>query len=119
MQNDQLLQQLADIVGAANVSASAVDRITHSFDATQRQCLPDVVVHPGNAEEISRIVRLANAQRIPLLPRGAGSGFTGGSLPVHGGIVLALTRMNRILEIDVDNLIAVVEPGVVTGRLQK
>ncbi len=119
MQNDQLLQQLADIVGAANVSASAVDRITHSFDATQRQCLPDVVVHPGNAEEISRIVRLANAQRIPLLPRGAGSGFTGGSLPVHGGIVLVLTRMNRILEIDVDNLIAVVEPGVVTGRLQK
>jgi len=117
--NDQLVQQLADIVGVGNVSASTVDRITHSFDATQRQCLPDVVVHAGNAEEISRIVRLANARRIPILPRGAGSGFTGGSVPIHGGIVLVLTRMNRILEIDVDNLIAVVEPGVVTGRLQK
>jgi glycolate oxidase len=117
--NDQLVQQLADIVGVGNVSASTVDRITHSFDATQRQCLPDVVVHPGAADEISRIVRLANARRIPILPRGAGSGFTGGSLPIHGGIVLVLTRMNRILEIDVDNLIAVVEPGVVTGRLQK
>ena len=83
--NDQLVQQLADIVGVGNVSASTVDRITHSFDATQRQCLPDVVVHAGNAEEISRIVRLANARRIPILPRGAGSGFTGGSVPIHGG----------------------------------
>ena len=116
---DQLLAKLADIVGPDNVSSETVDRITHSFDATQRQCLPDLVVHPANTDEISRIVRLANAENIPLLPRGAGSGFTGGSLPILGGIVLVLTRMNRILEIDTDNLIAVVEPGVVTGRLQK
>jgi glycolate oxidase len=119
MQTEHLLRQLADIVGATHVSASTVDRITHSFDATQRQCLPDVVVHPSRVEEVSQIVRLANAERIPILPRGAGSGFTGGSLPVRGGIVLVLTRMNRILEIDTDNLIAVVEPGVITGHLQK
>jgi glycolate oxidase len=118
MYDQRILEQLTAIVGAGNVSSSTVDRITHSFDATQQQALPDVVVHPANAEEISRIVRLANAENMPLLPRGAGSGFTGGSLPIRGGIVLVLTRMNRILEIDTDNLIAVVEPGVVTGRLQ-
>jgi glycolate oxidase len=118
MPNEQLVRQLVKIVGNNNVSTSTVDRITHSFDATQRQFMPDVVVHPGSTEEISRIVRLANSERIPILPRGAGSGFTGGSLPIHGGIVLVLTRMNRILEIDTDNLIAVVEPGVVTGVLQ-
>nr|WP_245590194.1 FAD-linked oxidase C-terminal domain-containing protein [Desulfobulbus elongatus] len=119
MPAEHILHRLADIVGPEHVSVATVDRITHSFDATQRQCLPDVVVHPGDTGEISRIVRLANEERIPILPRGAGSGFTGGSLPVRGGIVLVLTRMNRILEIDTDNLIAVVEPGVVTGRLQR
>jgi glycolate oxidase len=119
MNSEQLVIALAAIVGQGNVSTSTVDRITHSFDATQRQCLPDVVVYPASAEEICRIVCLANETRIPILPRGAGSGFTGGSLPIHGGIVLVLTRMNRILEIDVDNLVAVVEPGVVTGRLQR
>nr|WP_321468347.1 FAD-linked oxidase C-terminal domain-containing protein [uncultured Desulfobulbus sp.] len=119
MLSETILSQLEAIVGSANISARTVDRITHSFDATQRRCLPDVVVHPATTEEISRIVRLADQERIPLLPRGAGSGFTGGSLPVHGGIVLVLTRMNRILEIDTDNLIAVVEPGVVTGDLQR
>lgn len=119
MLSDHILGQLTAIVGDAHVSAATVDRITHSFDATQRQCLPDVVVHPASADEISRIVRLANRERIAIVPRGAGSGFTGGSLPVQGGIALVLTRMNRIIEIDPDNLIAVVEPGVVTARLQR
>ncbi|MDD2465461.1 MAG: FAD-linked oxidase C-terminal domain-containing protein [Desulfobulbus sp.] len=119
MLSEEIVQQLVKIAGEDNVSCRTVDRITHSFDATQRQCLPDVVVHARSTEEISRIVRLADREKIPLLPRGAGSGFTGGSLPIHGGIVLVLTQMNRILEIDTDNLIAVVEPGVVTGDLQR
>ena len=119
MPNNQILQLLKDIVGADNVSSSIADRLTHSFDATQQQFLPDIVVHAGTADEVSRIVRLANTERIPILPRGAGSGFTGGSLPIKGGIVLVLTRMNHILEIDTENLIAIVEPGVVTGRLQQ
>ncbi len=119
MLNDRILQNLKDIVGAENVSNLKTDRITHSFDATQHQFLPEVVVHAVTSDQVSRIVRLANAEMIPILPRGAGSGFTGGSLPIKGGIVLVLTRMNRILEIDIDNLIAVVEPGVITGRLQK
>jgi glycolate oxidase len=119
MLSDQIVQTLVGIVGAENVSISSVDRITHSFDATQQQFLPEVVVHATTSDQVSRIVRLANAEKIPILPRGAGSGFTGGSLAVKGGIVLVLTRMNRILEIDIDNLIAIVEPGVITARLQK
>lgn len=113
-----IFQQVTEIVGKEHVSVETVDRITYSFDATQRQCLPDIVAHPGSTEEISQLVRLANQEKVPVLPRGAGSGFTGGSLPIHGGMVLVLTRLNRILEIDTNNLIAVVEPGVVTAKLQ-
>ena len=119
MLNDDILKRLEKIVGTDHVSWQKVDLITHSFDATQRQCLPDVVVHPATTQEISQIVKLANEEKIPILPRGAGSGFTGGSLPIHGGIVLVLTRMNRILEIDTDNLVAVIEPGVITAHLQR
>lgn len=119
MLSTSLIDRLREIVGPANLSTSTVDRITHSFDATQRRFLPEVVIHPGSTEEISRIVQLANEEKIPLLPRGAGSGFSGGSLPIHGGMVLVLTRMNRILEIDADNLVSVVEPGVITADLQR
>jgi glycolate oxidase len=80
--------------------------------------LPDVVVHPGSTEEIAAILKLANARQIPVFPRGAGSGFTGGALPKGGGIVLVVTRLNRILRIDTENLIAEVEPGVVTEQFQ-
>lgn len=117
--NEAHLRALRDIVGAEHVTTSHAALLTHSFDATQRQYLPEVVVHPGSTEEVAAIVRLAAQHRLPLLPRGAGSGFTGGSAPVQGGIVVVLTRMNRIVEIDSDNLVAVVEPGVVTARLQE
>ena len=119
MINKLLINQLQQLVGAANITTSTVDRLTHCFDATQRRFLPEVVIHPGTTEEVSRIVQLANEARIPILARGAGSGFSGGSLPIHGGIVLVMTRMNRILEIDADNLVAVVEPGVITADLQR
>lgn len=114
-----IVTALEAIVGAENVSTTSVDRLTHSYDATQKQFLPEVVVYAETTEQVRDIVRLAATHKIPVLPRGAGSGFTGGSLPVKGGIVLVLTRMNRILEIDGDNLTAVVEPGVVTADLQR
>lgn len=113
------IEALKDIVGENNISTAATDRITHSYDATQQEFLPEVVIYAETTEQVRDIVRLANDKKIPVLPRGAGSGFTGGSLPVQGGIVLVLTRMNRIVKIDTDNLIAVVEPGVVTADLQK
>jgi glycolate oxidase len=76
-----------------------------------------VVVKPIDAEEMSAIMRLANHERIPVTPRGAGSGLSGGAVPAHGGIVLSVERMNRILEIDRENLVVVVEPGVVTNEI--
>jgi len=114
----RVVRILEDIAGKKNVSTALSDRLTHSYDATQQKYLPDVVVYAETTEQVSRIVKRANEERIPVLPRGAGSGFTGGTLPVSGGIVLVLTRMNKILEIDTENLMAVVEPGVVTAELQ-
>jgi glycolate oxidase len=94
-------------------------RICYSFDATGKQYLPDAVVYPVNAEEVRQTVLLANLHRFPVVPRGAGSGFSGGSLPVRGGVVLSTERMDRIVSIDTENLYAVVEPGVVTGTLKE
>jgi len=115
----KILQLLRAVVGKENVYTDKSDKITHSYDATQKSYLPDVVVYAESAGQVSEIVKLANSHLIPILARGAGSGFTGGSLPVQGGIVLVLTKMDRILSIDADNLIAVVEPGVVTSELQR
>jgi glycolate oxidase len=119
MIDTKIIQELREILGEENVSSALADKITHSYDATQKRYLPDVVVHAESAEQVRQVVQLANTKKIPVLPRGAGSGFTGGSLPVEGGIVLVLTGMSRILEIDTENLIAVVEPGVITAELQK
>lgn len=79
--------------------------------------LPEVVVKPESREQVSRLMELANKHRIPVTPRGAGSGLAGAAVPLHGGIVLSLERMNKILEIDKVNRVAVVEPGVVTNEL--
>ena len=116
---EQTIIELQAIVGPDNVATDKAARICYSYDATQQSFLPEVVVHPGSTEEISRIVKLANRERIPVFPRGAGSGFTGGSLPTLGGIVLCTERLDRILEIDEENLVATVEPGVVTEQFQK
>lgn len=78
---------------------------------------PEVVVRPESAAEIAEIMRLANRERIPVTPRGGGSGLSGGAVPIHGGIVLFTDRMNRILEVDPDNMVVVVEPGVVTNDI--
>ncbi|MBQ6668653.1 MAG: FAD-binding protein [Deltaproteobacteria bacterium] len=114
-----ILQQLQQIVGADYLTTEPADLTCYAFDATQRRYLPDVVIYPHNAAEIAEILKLANTHRIPVVPRGSGSGFSGGSLPIEGGIELVLRRMDRILEIDEDNMIAVVEPGVVTETFQK
>ncbi len=119
MLNTEFIAKLQQIVGSEQVSTNQADLICYSYDATQKQFLPDVVVHPANAGEVSAIMKLANEYRIPVFPRGAGSGFTGGSLPVGGGIVLVMTRLDKILEIDEENLVATVEPGVVTEDFQK
>ena len=116
---EEIVKELFEIVGESNVSTENADKITHSYDATQKRYLPDAVVYASTVEEVSKVVKAANKWKIPLLPRGAGSGFTGGTLPIKGGIVLVLTKMDKILDIDVDNLVAKVESGVVTAELQR
>lgn len=114
----RILAELRKIAGNINVATEPQDLVCYSYDATQMEYLPDAIVFPANAAEVSAILRLANRERLAVFPRGAGSGFSGGSLPKGGGIVLVTTRMNKILSIDTDNLVAVVEPGVITGDLQ-
>ena len=118
MLESRILKALIAIVGKDQVASEPADLLCYSYDATQQSFLPEVVVHPATAAEIAAIIKLANAERIPVFPRGAGSGFSGGSLPTKGGIVLTTERMDRILQIDEENLIAVVEPGVVTEQFQ-
>ena len=118
MLDARILEKLREIVGPENVATDVQDMICYGYDATQMEFLPDCVVHPDGATEVSQILALANREGFPVFPRGAGSGFTGGALPKGGGVVLVTTRMNRILRIDTDNLVAEVEPGVVTENFQ-
>ncbi|QEM66952.1 FAD-binding protein [Geobacter sp. FeAm09] len=119
MLDSRILGELAAIVGTDNVLTEKQDMLCYSYDATQMEFLPAAVVHPANAQEVSAVLKLANREGFPVFPRGAGSGFSGGALPKAGGIVLVTTRMNRILRIDTENLIAEVEPGVVTELFQQ
>ncbi|MGM0425027.1 MAG: FAD-binding oxidoreductase, partial [Thermodesulfobacteriota bacterium] len=111
--------RLINILGEDNFADNQEELIAYSFDATKRQALPEAVVFPSTVEQVAQVLALANQERIPVVPRGAGSGMSGGSVPVHGGIVLVLQGFDRILELDADNLVAVVQPGVVTQKLQQ
>jgi glycolate oxidase len=91
----------------------------YSYDATRMTSLPWAVARPAEAREVSQILQLANRERFPVVPRGAGTGMSGGSVPVQGGVVLSFERMNRIVGIDGETMTAVVEPGVITGDLQR
>lgn len=115
----RIIAELQQIVGARHVLHTPQDLVCYAFDATWHKGQPEVVVLPASTDQVSRILQLANRERIPVTPRGAGTGLSGGALAVRGGIQLSLTRMNRILEVDTRNLLAVVEPGVITEHLQQ
>jgi len=114
-----ILKKIREIVGLDNLVVNAEELSCYSFDATGKMSMPEAVVFPQTVEQISAIMLLANEFCFPVVPRGAGTGMSGGAIPVEGGVVLATSKMNRILEIDADNMICVVEPGVITGDLQK
>jgi glycolate oxidase len=118
MMHDLVIKELAAIVGPGHLLTTPEECWTYAYDATDRAHMPDAVVFPGSAAEIAAVVRLANEHRFPVVPRGAGTGRSGGSVPIQGGVVLVLTRLNRIIEISRDDLVAVVEPGVITGKLK-
>jgi glycolate oxidase len=113
-----IIKQLKAIVGKKYVLSSQEDLLCYSFDGTFAEFMPDLVVEPDSTEEVSAIMRLANEHEIPLIARGMASGLAAGTVPFGGGIVLPLTRMNRILEIDRENMTATVEAGVITIDLQ-
>ncbi|MGE5620437.1 MAG: FAD-binding oxidoreductase [Sphingomonadaceae bacterium] len=118
MLNPAIIQGLRQIVGERWVLTSPEDLICYGYDGSSVQKRAGVAVLPADTQEVSEIVKLANQERVPLVARGTGTGLSGGSVPDEASIVLSLTRMNRIKEIDLVNLVAVVEPGVITADLQ-
>lgn len=109
-----------NLLGKENVYADKAHLIAYAYDATRNRYEPDLVLFPRDEEDISKILKYCNEHKIIITPRGAGSGFTGGALPSNGGIILAFEKhMNKILEIDMENMVAVVQPGVINMDLQK
>ncbi|MBO8162616.1 MAG: FAD-binding protein [Brevibacillus sp.] len=114
-----VLEQILAIVPKERVLLDLAERYSYSFDASFGQYLPDVVIQPETAQEISQLVKLANQYLIPVYPRGAATSLSGGPLPVEGGMVLDMSRMNKKLIIDRENLLAIVSPGVITADVHK
>ena len=112
------IKELTKIVGRESVLSDMKDLIAYSYDATPRQEMPEVIVFPHSTAEVSAVMKAAHREKIPVVPRGAGTNLSGGTIPIKGGIILETSRMNRILEIDTANRRTVVEPGVVNLDLQ-
>jgi D-lactate dehydrogenase len=115
---DELLKPLAKIVGKENLFTDPGDCLPYGYDNSRLQATPEAVVFAQKHEQVVGIVQLCHQHRVPLVTRGKGTGTTGATVPQQGGIVLSLERMNRILEIDRDNRLARVEPGVTNKALQ-
>jgi glycolate oxidase len=119
MIDKNIKKELEKSLGRGKVFTEKEYLVTYSYDATGNQGLPDLVVLPGSERDIENTLNIAYRSKIPITPRGAGVGYSGGSIPLRGGIALVFTRMNKIINIDMENFIAEVEPGVVTHFLQK
>jgi glycolate oxidase len=118
--NEEIIGELVRIAGERNVHLDPARIEAFSHDETSKEeygHMPEVVVTPQSTEAVAAVVKLANRHRIPVTPRGAGSGLSGGAIPIYGGIVLSLEKMNRVREIDYDNLTMTVETGIVTNEI--
>jgi glycolate oxidase len=119
MITDSIKKKLKEIFGGEHFLDSMEDRIAYSYDGTPLlSSLPDSIVIPSSVEEISKLVQLANEERFAIVPRGSGSGLSGGSIPTENSVVLLMTRWDKVIELDRSNLTAWVEPGVITGKFQ-
>ena len=117
--DSHFIEQLIDVVGKKHVLHTPEDLAVYGYDGTFAEGSPEVVLLPANTEQVSQIVKLAAEARVPIVPRGMGSGMAAGSVPmVEGGMVISLTRMNHILEIDTENATVLTEAGVITADLQ-
>lgn len=122
MLTDNLIKELNKALPKENILSDEAERYVYSFDASnnqQNKALPDAVVFVENIEQVLKVVKIANEQMTPIICRGAGTNTVGACVPTHGGIVLNFSKMNKILEINPENMTARVQPGVVVGNLQK
>ncbi len=118
--NETVIDELKKIVGEDRILTSKEDLLCYSFDGTPlRKFMPEVVVLPESADEISRVCKLAQKERFFIVPRGAGTSLSGGAVPSEGGLVLSMTKFNKIIEIDIENLTITVQAGVVTEEINK
>ncbi|HCX03457.1 MAG TPA: FAD-binding oxidoreductase [Clostridiales bacterium] len=116
---EEIVKELESILGAKNVILDKEKMENYSHDETPEEYahMPEVVITPTTTEQISEVMKLANKHLIPVTPRGAGSGLSGGAIPTFGGILLSVEKMNKVIEIDYDNMMIVVEPGLVTNEI--
>jgi glycolate oxidase len=115
MLSNEVKDKLISIVTKDNFDDSKMERLVYSYDATPNfQSMPDAVVSPRNAEEVSEILKICNQYGVPIVPRGSGTNLCAGTCPTEGGVVLLFKHMNQILEIDEENLTVTVQPGVIT-----
>lgn len=119
MSRDNLLREIRRIVGDHYVLIEKEDVIVYEQDGSIFQVMPEIVVLPADVEQVSAVVKTAKYADVPIVPRGSGTGLAGGAVPAEGGIVLSLARLNRILKIDLQNHIALVEPGVINVDITK
>ncbi len=118
--DEKLIRHLEEIVGREKVLTSIENRIAYSYDATPTfSNLPDVVIIPDTPEQVSQILKLANEENFAVIPRGSGTGLSGGVVPVPNSVVLLMNRWRKIIEIDIENLTILVEPGVITAQIHQ
>lgn len=111
----QIKEELIAVVGAENYDDSKAGRLAYSYDATPNfQSMPDAVISPRNTQEVSSILKICSSSGIPIVPRGSGTNLCAGTCPTEGGIVLLFKHMNKVIEIDEENLTVTVQPGVIT-----
>jgi glycolate oxidase/D-lactate dehydrogenase len=116
---DRVKRALKEAIGEHNVLDDEMDRMLYSYDATRLSFPPDVVVIPESEEDVKKVVKICYEEGVPITPRGAGSGYTGGAIPVKGGVLISFEKMDKVSWIDEDNAVAKVQPGVITYRLQQ
>jgi glycolate oxidase len=119
MKQDDLIKSLRQIVGDRYLLVEKEDVIVYEQDGSIFQVMPEIVVLPGDVEQVAAVIKAAKRANVPIVPRGSGTGLAGGAVPAEGGIILSLARLNRILKIDLENRIAVVEPGVINLDVTK
>ena len=116
--DENIKQALIDIVSEDNYTETLIDMVSFSYDASEHSHRPACGVWPSTAQQVAEVLKIANREQIPVIPRGTGTGLSGMAVPVRGGIVLDLNRMNKILKISIEDRLAIVQPGVVYADLE-